>query len=27
MTVTVRLPLRADRPEPAPLEDQPEPVS
>jgi two-component system OmpR family sensor kinase len=27
MTVTVRLPIRADRPEPAPLEDAPQPVS
>ena len=27
MTVTVRLPIRADRPEPAPLEDEPQPVS
>ena len=27
MTVTVRLPSRADRPEPAPLEDEPQPVS
>jgi two-component system OmpR family sensor kinase len=26
MTVTVRLPIRADRPEPAQLEDQPQPV-